>query len=245
MTAAAVDRLPQRLVAEGVGTGLLLAAVVGSGIMAERLAGGSAGLALLANTLATAAALVALLHAFGPVSGAHLNPAVTLALAARGALPRGAVPGYLLAQLAGAVLGVWLAHAMFELPVVQVSARARTGAGQWVGEFTATFALLSVVWGCARHRPEAAPAAVACVIAAAYWFTSSTSFANPAVTVARALSDSFAGIRPVDVPAFVLAQLAGAAAATALFAWFEEEEMPAGVGQTAARGSQRTGAVEL
>jgi glycerol uptake facilitator-like aquaporin len=218
-------RLPQRLVAEGIGTGLLLAAVVGSGIMAERLAGGNGAVALLANTLATAGALVALILAFGPVSGAHLNPAVTLALASRGALPRGAAPGYLLAQFAGAVLGVWLAHLMFELPIAQASAHARTGFGQWAGEFTATFALLSVVWSCARRHPHATPYAVACVITAAYWFTSSTSFANPAVTVARALSDTFAGIRPADAPAFVAAQLLGAAAATALSAWFAGEPL--------------------
>ncbi|CAA9228297.1 MAG: Aquaporin Z [uncultured Acetobacteraceae bacterium] len=214
------DRLPQRLVAEAIGTGLLLAAVVGSGIMAERLAGGNAGVALLANTLATAGALAALILTFGPVSGAHFNPAVTVALAWREALPWRVVPGYLAAQLVGAVLGVWLAHLMFELPVVQASTRVRTGFGQWAGEFTATFALLSVVWGCVRHHPHATPHAVACVIAGAYWFTSSTSFANPAVTAARALSDTFAGVRPADVPAFVAAQALGAAAATALSAWF-------------------------
>jgi glycerol uptake facilitator-like aquaporin len=213
-------RLPRRLVAEGVGTGLLLAAVVGSGVMAERLSGGNAGVALLANTLATAGALAALILAFGPVSGAHFNPAVTVAFAWRDALPWRAVPGYLAAQLVGAVLGVWLAHAMFDLPVVQASARVRTGFGQWAGEFTATFALLSVVWSCARHRPDAAPYAVASVVAGAYWFTSSTSFANPAVTAARALSDTFAGIRPADAPAFIAAQALGAAAATALSAWF-------------------------
>jgi glycerol uptake facilitator-like aquaporin len=220
------DRLPRRLVAEGIGTGLLLAAVVGSGIMAERLAGGNVGVALLANTLATAGALVALILAFGPVSGAHFNPAVTVALAWRGALPWRSVPGYLLAQSTGAVLGVWLAHAMFDLPVVQASARVRTGFGQWAGEFTATFALLSVVWGCARHRPHATPYAVASIIAGAYWFTSSTSFANPAVTAARTFSDTFAGIRPADVPAFVVMQALGAAAATALFAWFAAEDRP-------------------
>lgn len=217
------DRMPQRLVAEGLGTALLLAAVVGSGIMAERLAAGNAGVALLANTLATAGALVALILAFGPVSGAHLNPAVTLALAWRGALPRAAVPGYLAAQVAGAVLGVWLAHAMFDLPTLQASAKVRSGPGQWLGEFTATFALLAVIWSCTRHHPKATPYAVACVITAGYWFTSSTSFANPAVTLARGLSDTFAGIRPLDTPAFILAQLAGAAAATALFAWFAAE----------------------
>lgn len=217
------DRLSRRLAAEGIGTGLLLAAVVGSGIMAERLANGNHAVALLANTLATAGALVALILTFGPVSGAHFNPAVTLAFAARKALPWGVVPGYLLAQLAGAVLGVWLTHVMFGLPVLEASGRARTGLGQWAGEFTATFALLSVIWSCTRHHAHATPYAVACIIAAAYWFTSSTSFANPVVTVARALSDTFAGIRPVDVPAFVAAQLAGAAAATALFAWFADD----------------------
>ena len=181
------DRFAQRLVAEGIGTGLLLAAVVGSGIMAEQLAGGNMAVALLANTLATAGALVALILTFGPISGAHFNPAVTVALASRKALPWGAVPGYVLAQLVGAVLGVWLAHAMFGLPLLQASAHARTGGGQWIGEFTATFALLSVIWSCTRHHPHATPYAVACIITAAYWFTSSTSFANPVVTVARAL----------------------------------------------------------
>jgi glycerol uptake facilitator-like aquaporin len=218
-----VDRLPQRLVAEGIGTGLLLAAVVGSGIMAERLAGGNNGVALLANTLATAGALVALILTFGPVSGAHFNPAVTLAFASRRSLAWAAVPGYVLAQFAGAILGVWLVHVMFGLPVVQASAHARTGLGQWAGEFTATFALLSVIWSCTRHHPHATPYAVAAVITAAYWFTSSTSFANPAVTVARALSDTFAGIRPRDMPAFIIAQLAGAAAATTLSAWLADE----------------------
>lgn len=215
-----IDNLSRRLVAEAIGTGLLLAAVVGSGVMAERLAGGNIALALLANTLATAGALVALILTFGPISGAHFNPAVTLAFAARKALPWGAVPGYLLAQLVGAVLGVWLAHVMFGLTILQASAHAREGFGQWAGEFTATFALLAVIWSCTRHHPHATPYAVGCIITAAYWFTSSTSFANPAVTVARALSDTFAGIRPADAPAFVIAQLAGAAAATTLFAWF-------------------------
>ncbi len=212
---------PRRLAAEAIGTGLLLAAVVGSGIMAERLAGGNTGVALLANTQATAAALVALILTFGPVSGAHFNPAVTLAFATRGALPWRAVPGMILAQLAGGVLGVWLAHAMFALPVVQAGTAVRTGFGQWLGEFTATFALLATILGCVRHRPEAVPYAVACIVTAGYWFTSSTSFANPAVTFARALSDSFAGIRPVDAPAFVLAQLAGAVSAVRLFDWLQ------------------------
>jgi glycerol uptake facilitator-like aquaporin len=235
VTADARRRPAPRLVAEAIGTGLLLAAVVGSGIMAERLAGGNEAVALLANTAATAAALVALILAFGPVSGAHFNPAVTLSLAARGELAWGMVPGYLLAQLVGAVLGVWLAHAMFELPLLQGSARVRTGYGQWAGEFTATFALLSVVWGCLRHRPDATPFAVASVIAAAYWFTSSTSFANPAVTLARAFSDTFAGIRPADAPAFVLAQLLGAAAATGLFAWFARAAAGGGAAAAAVR----------
>jgi glycerol uptake facilitator-like aquaporin len=224
-----VDRLSARLVGEGVGTGLLLAAVVGSGIMAERLVGGNDALALLANTLATAAALSALILTFGPISGAHFNPAVTLAFAARGALPWAAVPRYLLAQFVGAVLGVWLAHVMFGLPIMQASGHVRTGFGQWTGEFVATFALLSVILSAARHNPNAVPYAVACIIAGAYWFTSSTSFANPAVTVARSLSDTFAGIRPADAPGFIVAQFAGAAAATLLFGWFEGER-PFGFG---------------
>ena len=239
-----VDRLPQRLVAEGIGTGLLLAAVVGSGIMAERLAGGNEGIALLANTIATAGALVALILTFGPISGAHFNPAVTLAFAARKALPWGAVPGYLLAQVVGAVLGVWLAHVMFGLPVAQASAHVRAGFGQWAGEFTATFALLSVIWSCTRHHPHATPYAVACIITAAYWFTSSTSFANPAVTVARALSDTFAGIRPADAPAFIVAQFAGAATATALFAWFGAAPAAASVDAADVPAPEYRGAAE-
>lgn len=216
--------LPRRLVAEAAGTGLLLAIVVGSGVMAERLAGGNVAVALLGNTIATAGGLVALILAFGPVSGAHFNPAVTLALAARGEIVWRIVPGYLLAQLGGAVLGVWLAHVMFELPVLQASGHIRTGLGQWAGEFTATFALLAVIWSSGRHSPASTPFAVACVVTAGYWFTSSTSFANPAVTLARALSDTFAGIRPIDAPGFIVAQLLGAAAATALFAWFAHPE---------------------
>jgi glycerol uptake facilitator-like aquaporin len=215
-----IDNLSRRLVAEGIGTGLLLAAVVGSGVMAERLAGGNVAVALLANTLATAAALVALILTFGPISGAHFNPAVTLSFAMRRALPWKAVPGYLVAQIIGAVLGVWLAHVIFGLPVMQTSTHIRTGLGEWVGEFTATFALLSVIWSCTRHHPHTTPYGV---ITAAYWFTSSTSFANPAVTIARALSNTFAGIRPADAPAFIVAQLLGAFAATALFAWFADK----------------------
>jgi glycerol uptake facilitator-like aquaporin len=213
--------LPRQAAAEAIGTGLLLAAVVGSGIMAVRLAGGNEAIALLANTLATAAALTALILTFGPISGAHFNPAVTLALALRRRMPWGAVPIYLLAQFAGAILGVWFAHLMFALPLFQASTHLRAGFGQWTGEFVASFALLAVIWSTLRHREAATPYAVACIIAGAYWFTSSTSFANPAVTIARSLSDTFAGIRPVDAPAFMVAQLLGAAAATGLFAWFE------------------------
>jgi len=205
--------------AEALGTAFLLAAVVGSGIMAERLAGGTVGLALLANAVATGAALVALIRTFAPFSGAHFNPVVTLALAAAGALPRRHVVPYVLAQLAGAVAGVWLAHLMFDLPILQQSVRLRSGIGQWAGEFVATFGLIAVIESGRRHFAPAVPGAVACYITAAYWFTSSTSFANPAVTLARAASDTFAGIRPADAPGFIAAQLVGAAAATAYFRW--------------------------
>ncbi len=207
-----------RLAAEAAGTALLLAVVVGSGIMGERLSGGNVAIALLANTLATGAGLIALILAFGPVSGAHFNPVVTLAMAWQGELPRREVPGYLLAQFVGAPLGVQLAHLMFEEPFA-LSRHARTGAGQFVSELVATFGLLAVIWACTRRRPQAAPFAVGAYITAAYWFTASTSFANPAVTVARALTNTFAGIDPRDVVLFVIAQVLGAAAATALFAW--------------------------
>ena len=198
---------------------MLLATVVGSGIMGERLSGGNAGLALLANTLATGLALAALILTFGPVSGAHFNPAVTLADASQGGLPWREVPGYLVAQLVGAVAGVAAAHVMFELPVFFASGKTRAGGAQMFSEFVATFGLLAVIWGCARLRSAAVPFAVAAYITAAAWFTASTSFANPAVTLARSLSDTYAGIRPADVPGFVAAQLLGAAAATALFRW--------------------------
>jgi glycerol uptake facilitator-like aquaporin len=211
--------LARRLVAELIGTSLLLAAVVGSGIMGERLAGGSVGLALLANTLATGAALVALILAFGSISGAHFNPAVTVADASRGGTRWREVPWLVAVQVCGAVLGVVLAHAMFGEAPVTLSRHARAGAAQLLSEFVATFGLLSVIWGCARARAAAVPYAVAAYIVAAYWFTASTSFANPAVTIARCLTDSFAGIRPADVPGFILAQCAGAGAATALFRW--------------------------
>ena len=211
--------LARRVVSEGIGTAMLLAAVVGSGIMGERLAGGNVALALLANTLATGAALVALILTFGSISGAHFNPAVTLADASQGGVAWRDVPVYLAAQIAGAFAGVAAAHVMFGEPLFSASRHAREGGAQMFSEALATFGLLSVIWGCARLRSAAVPFAVAAYISAAYWFTSSTSFANPAVTLARAATDTFTGIRPVDAPAFILAQLAGAAAATALFRW--------------------------
>ncbi|HEV7903873.1 MAG TPA: aquaporin [Pyrinomonadaceae bacterium] len=212
--------LARRAVAEALGTALLLAAVVGSGIMGERLAGGNVAIALLANTLATAAALVALILTFGQISGAHFNPAVTLADASQGGLrwlPD--VPVYLAAQTAGAFAGVATAHVMFGEPLFGASRHARVGGAQVFSEAVATFGLLCVIWGCARLRSQAVAFAVAAYITSAYWFTSSTSFANPAVTLARSATDTFAGVRPQDAPAFILAQLAGAAAATALFRW--------------------------
>lgn len=214
----------KRLAAEAIGTALLLATVVGSGIMAERLAGGNVAVALLANTIATGAGLVALILTFGPISGAHFNPAVTLVDAWQGGTAWSDVPGYLLAQVVGAIGGVLLAHRMFDLPLVMTSLHVRAGVGQLVSEFVATFGLLSVIWGCARKRPSITPFAVAAYITAAYWFTASTSFANPAVTIARSLSNTFAGIRPVDAPGFIVAQLAGASAATLLFRWLSPIE---------------------
>ncbi len=213
---AAISR---RLTAEAIGTAMLLAAVVGSGIMADRLSGGNGAIALLANTVATAAALVALILTFGSISGAHFNPAVSVADASQGGLQWREVPAYIAAQILGAVVGVWIAHVMFGERVLMLSLHARSGPAQMFSEFVATFGLLSVIWGCSRRRSDAVPFAVAAYIAAAYWFTASTSFANPAVTLARALTDTFAGIRPADVPGFILAQLAGAAAATLLFRW--------------------------
>lgn len=215
----AVPDRPRRLVAEGFGTGLLLAAVVGSGIMGERLAAGNAAIALLANTLATGAALAVLILTLGPISGAHLNPAVTLADASQGGLSWREVPSYVIAQLAGAFGGVVAAHLMFGEPLLTPSTHERSGFAQMFSEFVATFGLLAVIWGCSRRRSGAVPFAVGAYITAAYWFTASTSFANPAVTLARAATNTFAGIRPADVSGFVLAQLLGAAAATALFRW--------------------------
>jgi glycerol uptake facilitator-like aquaporin len=201
---------------EFVATAFLLIAVVGSGIMAETLCGGNVGLALLANAIATGGALVALILAFGPQSGAHMNPVVTLAAAATHGLRWHAVPAYLAAQLIGAIVGVWLAHVMFDLPVWQLSTHVRTGGPQWVAEVVATFGLLTVIWGCRVHREPVTAFAVAAYITGAYWFTASTSFANPAVTIARALTDTFAGIRPIDAPGFIVAQLAALALALPL-----------------------------
>ncbi len=211
--------LARRAAAEAVGTALLLAAVVGSGIMGAKLSGGNVGLALLANTLATGAALVALILTFGGISGAHFNPAVTLADAWAGGRPWGEVPVYLGAQVFGAFAGVAAAHVMFSAPLFFASRQARAGGAQLFSEFVATFGLLAVIRGCARTRPADVAYAVAAYITAAYWFTASTSFANPAVTLARSASDTFAGIRPADAPGFIVAQLLGAAAATLLFRW--------------------------
>lgn len=208
--------IAKRVVAEGIGTAMLLATVVGSGIMAERLAGGNVAIALLANTMATAGGLVALILSFGPTSGAHFNPVVTLSLAASNRLPWAWVAPYIVAQVAGAILGVWAAHLMFDEPVWQLSAKARPGLALFWSEIVATFGLLMVILSGVRHRSGAIPYAVAAYIAAAYWFTASTSFANPAVTLARALSDTFAGIRFADAPGFIVAQLIGAVAAVAL-----------------------------
>jgi len=217
--------LARRAVAEAVGTALLLATVVGSGIMGERLAGGSVGLALLANTLATGAALITLILTFGAISGAHFNPAVSLAAGVEGGLRWPDVPAYVGAQLFGAVAGVAVADLMFDLPAFFLSQHARRGPSQLLSEFVATFGLLSVIWGCSRRRsPTVVAVAVGTYITAAYWFTASTSFANPAVTLARSLTDTFAGIRPADVPGFILAQLGGAAAATGLCRWLVPEE---------------------
>lgn len=211
--------LARRVVSEGLGTALLLAIVVGSGIMGERLAGGNAAIVLLANALATGAGLSVLILTFGPISGAHFNPVVTLADAFQRGVAWRDVPAYLIAQIAGAFAGVAAAHLMFNEPLFAASHHARSGAAQWWSEFIATFGLLFVIWGCSRARPATVPFAVGAYIMAAYWFTSSTSFANPAVTLARAATDTFTGIRPSDVPGFIAAQLVGAGAATMLCRW--------------------------
>jgi glycerol uptake facilitator-like aquaporin len=226
MTSDAGERfsLSRRLAAEGIGTAMLLAAVVGSGIMGARLAGGNVAIALLANTLATGAALFALIVTFGSISGAHFNPAVSIADASEGGLAWSEAAAYALMQLAGAVLGVAVADAMFGEPVFAWSRHARAGWPQLLSETIATFGLLAVIRGCARRRPDAVPFAVGAYIVAAYWFTASTSFANPAVTIARSLTDTFAGIRPADVAGFIGAQAVGAAGATAVFRWLLSPE---------------------
>jgi len=210
-----------------MGTAFLLAAVVGSGIMAQKLAGGNDALALLCNTLPTGAILAVLILVFGPLSGAHFNPAVSLAFALRSELPWSAAVIYIAAQVLGALVGVWAAHLMFELPIWQFSITQRTGPGQWFAEAIATFGLLLTVFGCVSRRPESVPYAVGLYITAAYWFTASTSFANPAVTIARSLSDTFAGIAPAGVAAFIAAQLAGALAAVGVSRWLWRGRMTA------------------
>jgi glycerol uptake facilitator-like aquaporin len=212
--------LSRRLAGEAIGTAMLLATVVGSGIMAERLAGGNVAVALLANTVATGAALVAVILTFGKISGAHFNPAVTISDALMKGIAWRDAGAYVIAQIIGATIGVGAANVMFELPVFFASQKVRTGGAQWFSEFVATFGLMAVIWGCSRlHHSVVVPFAVAGYITAAYWFTASTSFANPAVTIARSMSDTFAGIRPADVPGFMVVQFAGAIAATLLFRW--------------------------
>jgi glycerol uptake facilitator-like aquaporin len=216
----------RRLVAECLGTGLLVATVVGSGIMAERLTD-DVGLALLGNTVATGAMLFVLISVFAPLSGAHLNPAVTLAGALERSMNWASSMAYMAAQISGAIAGTVLAHLMFDLPVLVLGDQPRTGASQWLSEGVATFGLVLTILMGIRHRPAAVPALVACYITAAYWFTASTSFANPAVTIARALTDSFSGLRPIDVPAFIAAQIVGAILALAIGGWLEPKEKSA------------------
>ena len=211
--------MTRNLIAEALGSFFLFATVIGSGIMAEQLSGGNIAVALLGNTLATGAMLFVLITMLGPISGAHFNPVVTLVMVLRGDLRRTALAAYIPAQLAGGILGVWAAHLMFGLPIIQFSEHSRTGIGQWAGEFIATFGLVLTILGTVRMRPAAVPSSVALYITAAYWFTSSTSFANPAITIARSLSNTFAGIAPADVSGFVLAQLAGALAAAGAARW--------------------------
>jgi len=217
--------LAQRGVAEGLGTAFLLAGVVGSGIMAAKLSGGNGALALLCNTLPTGAILTVLILTFGPVSGAHFNPAVSVAVALRRELPPTVAAIYIGAQIIGGIVGVWAAHLMFELPLWQLSGTVRSGPGQWFAEAVATFGLLLTIVGCSMRTPSAVPYAVGLYITAAYWFTASTSFANPAVTIARALSDTYAGIAPAGVLAFIAAQFAGALAAIALAGWLWRDPM--------------------
>lgn len=218
--------LPRRLAAEALGTALLLATVVGSGIMADKLAGGNTAVALLGNTIPTGAILVVLILIFGPISGAHMNPAVSLAMTLRGDLTARDLAAYTIAQLAGGVCGVWAAHAMFDLPLWQISTTVRSGAPQWFSEGVATFGLLLTIFGCVARNAAAVPYAVGLYITAAYWFTASTSFANPAVTLARALSNTFAGIAPANAPAFFAAQLAGMIVALAAASWLWPRQTP-------------------
>ncbi len=218
----AMGLLTQKLIAEAVGTMLLLATVVGSGIMGESLAGGNDAIALLGNTLATGAILVVLILVFGPISGAHFNPAVTLVMLAKGEIDFRAAIAYIMVQILAAIVGVILAHAMFDMALVQTSLKVRTGTGQWISEAVATFGLLTAILGCLRSRPEAVPYAVGLYITAGYWFTASTSFANPAVTIARSFSNTFAGISPADIGAFIICQIIGAGLAFGLFEVFNK-----------------------
>lgn len=215
--------MKQRLLAEGIGSFFLFATVIGSGIMAESLAGGNVAVALLGNTIATAAMLFVLITMLGPISGAHFNPAVSLIFRLRGELSTAETVAHIAIQLAGGLLGVWAAHVMFNLPIIEVSTKVRTGLGQWAGEAIATFGLVLTILATVRSRQEWVPISVALYIAAAYWFTSSTSFANPAITIARSLSNTFAGIAPVNVPPFIVAQLLGALAGSLVASWLEEE----------------------
>jgi glycerol uptake facilitator-like aquaporin len=225
--AADASPLGRRLAAEALGSFFLFAAVIGSGVMSEALAGGNVAIALLGNTLATGAILFVLIAMLGPISGGHFNSAVTLVMAGRRGLPwRDAAP-YIAMQLAGGLLGAWAAHRMFDLPILQYSLKARSGIGQWTGEAVATFGLILVIIGTLRHRPPAVPASVALYITAAYWFTSSTSFANPAITIVRSLSDSFAGIAPHDVPMFIAGQMIGAAMAALVAVFLFDEDRKA------------------
>ena len=211
--------LSRRLAAEALGTAFLLATVVGSGIMGESLAGGNVAIALLGNTIPTGAILVVLILMFGPISGAHFNPAVTLSFLFQGKITTGDAAAYVIVQIGAAILGAWAAHLMFEEPVFMVSEKVRTGGGQWVAEIIATFGLVATIIACVKHRAEAVPYAVGLYITAAYWFTASTSFANPAVTIARTLTDTFSGIRPADAPMFIFCQIVGALLATFTLAW--------------------------
>jgi glycerol uptake facilitator-like aquaporin len=233
-----VISIQRRLTAEALGTGFLLIAVVGSGILGDRLAAGNTAVALLANALATGAALFALIEWLAPLSGAHFNPLVTLAMAVRGDITGRAAAAYVPVQLIGAVIGVGLANAMFDAPVFALSAHARSGASQWLGEFVSTFGLVAVVWTCSRLRPSSVAGVVAAYIGGAFWFTP-TDFANPAVTLARALTDTFSGIRPSDVPGFIVAEIAGAAAAVILCRWLLSS--PAAIGEPALRPRLKAG----